>query len=139
MSSKVLKFKTPLQALSTVISLPTALMLPPRVFGCVAFVHLHKNQRTKLNPCTVWCLFLGYGLHQKGYRYYDPSNHRTYVMMDATFLELETFYSPTTSTSTLQGAPQNKELNWLRFDWEPVVYVSNTEPDVEPVVSVSNT
>ncbi|RVW42159.1 putative mitochondrial protein [Vitis vinifera] len=71
MSSKVLKFKTPLQALSTVISLPTALMLPPRVFGCVAFVHLHKNQRTKLNPCT------------------------------------------------------------LRFDWELVISVSNTKPDVD--------
>ncbi|RVW35157.1 Retrovirus-related Pol polyprotein from transposon TNT 1-94 [Vitis vinifera] len=139
MPSRVLKFKTPLQALSTVISLPTALMLPPRVFGCVAFVHLHTNQRTKLDLCAVRCLFLGYGLHQKGYRCYDPSNHRTYVTMDVTFLESETFYSPTTSTSTLQGAPQNKELNWLRFDWEPVVSESNTELDVEPVVSVSNT
>ncbi|KAL6350723.1 hypothetical protein AAG906_028185 [Vitis piasezkii] len=93
MPSKVLKFKTPLQALSIVISLPTALMLPPRVFGCVAFVHFHKNQCTKLDPCT--------------------------------------FYSSTTSTSTLQGVPQNEELNWLRFDWEPVVSVSNTEPDVD--------
>ncbi|RVW71211.1 Retrovirus-related Pol polyprotein from transposon TNT 1-94 [Vitis vinifera] len=137
MPSRVLKFKTPLQALSTVISLPTTLMLPPRVFGCVAFVHLHKNQRTKLDPCAIRCLFLGYGLHQKRYRCYDPSNHRTYVTMDVTFLESETFYSPTTSTSTLQGAPQNKELNWLRFDWEPVVSESNTELDVEPVVFLS--
>ncbi|RVW60435.1 Retrovirus-related Pol polyprotein from transposon RE1 [Vitis vinifera] len=53
----VLKFKTPLQALSTVISLPTALMLPPRVFGCVAFVHLHKNQRTKLDPAQSGVFF----------------------------------------------------------------------------------
>ncbi|KAL6349893.1 hypothetical protein AAG906_002000 [Vitis piasezkii] len=58
MSSKVLKFKTPLQALSTVISLPTALMLPPRVFGCVAFIHLHKNQRTKLNPYAELVVFV---------------------------------------------------------------------------------
>ncbi|RVW79276.1 Retrovirus-related Pol polyprotein from transposon TNT 1-94 [Vitis vinifera] len=109
MPSRVLKFKTPLQALSTVISLPIALMFPPRVFGCVAFVHLHKNQRTKLDPAQSDVFFW------------------------------ETFYSPTTSTSTLQGAPQNKELNWLRFDWEPVVSESNTELDVELVVSVSNT
>ena len=53
MPSKAFKFQTPLQALSTAISLPTTLMLPPRVFGCVAFVHLHKNQRTKLDPCAV--------------------------------------------------------------------------------------
>ena len=41
--SKVLNFKTPLQVLASHVSLPTTLMLPPRVFGCVAYVHLHKN------------------------------------------------------------------------------------------------
>ena len=46
MPSKVLEFKTPLQTLSTFVLLPTIQMLPPRVFGCVAFVHLYKNQRT---------------------------------------------------------------------------------------------
>ncbi|KAL6325478.1 hypothetical protein AAG906_023323 [Vitis piasezkii] len=40
-----------------------ALILPPRVFGRVAFVHLHKNQRTKLDPAPM--SFLGYGLHQR--------------------------------------------------------------------------
>jgi hypothetical protein len=24
--------------------------LPPKVFGCVAYVHLHKGLRTKLEP-----------------------------------------------------------------------------------------
>ena len=52
MSSKVLDFKTPLQVLSTHLSLSTMLMFP-RIFGCVVFVHLHKNQRTKLDPCAV--------------------------------------------------------------------------------------
>ena len=71
--SKVLNFKTPLQVLGSHVSLPTNLMLHPRVFGCVAYVHLHKNQRTKLEPCAHRCLFLGYVVHQKGYRCYDPS------------------------------------------------------------------
>ena len=53
MPSKVLQFRTPLQALSSHTSLPTMLMLPPQIFGCVAFIHLHKNQRTKLDPCAV--------------------------------------------------------------------------------------
>jgi IS30 family transposase len=43
MPSKVLNFQTPLQVLSTHVSLPSVLMISPRVFGCVAFVHLHKN------------------------------------------------------------------------------------------------
>lgn len=41
--SKVLNFKNSLQVLSTNVSLPTVLMIPSRIFGCVAFVHLHKN------------------------------------------------------------------------------------------------
>ena len=72
---KILHFKTPLQILSTHISLPSILMLPLRIFWCVAFVHLHKNQRTKLDPCVVRCLFLGYGLHKKGFRCYDPTTN----------------------------------------------------------------
>ena len=75
MLAKILHFKTPLQILSTHISLPSLLMLPPTIFGCVAFVQLHKNQHTKLDPCVVRCLFLGYGLHKKGFRCYDPNTH----------------------------------------------------------------
>ncbi|RVW29656.1 hypothetical protein CK203_098349 [Vitis vinifera] len=59
MPSKVLQFKTLLQVLSEHVSLPTILLLPPRIFGCVAFVHLHKKQRTKLDPCVVRCIFVG--------------------------------------------------------------------------------
>ncbi|RVW24808.1 Retrovirus-related Pol polyprotein from transposon TNT 1-94 [Vitis vinifera] len=59
MPSKVLQFKTPSQVLSEHVSLPTILLLPPRIFGCVVFVHLHKNQRTKLDPCAIWCIFVG--------------------------------------------------------------------------------
>ena len=71
--SKVLNFKIPLQVLASHVSLPTTLMLPPIVFWRVAYVHLHKNQRTKLDLCARRCLFLGYVVHQKGYRCYDPS------------------------------------------------------------------
>ena len=66
MPSKVLEFKTPLQTLSTFVPLPTIQMLPPRVFGCVAFVHLHKNQRTKLDPCAIRCLFWDMVYTRKG-------------------------------------------------------------------------
>lgn len=92
MPSKVLDFKTPLHTLSTYVTLPTMLMIPPRVFGCVAFVHLHKTQRTKLDPCAIRCCFLGYALHQKGYRCYEPANDRSHVTMDVTFLETEPFF-----------------------------------------------
>lgn len=111
MPSKVLEFKTPLQTFSTFVPLPTIQMLPPRVFGCVAFVHLHKNQRTKLDPCVVRCLFLGYGVHQKGYRCYDPITRHIYVTMDITFLEFDNFNSSASTNSSLQGETPEEESN----------------------------
>ena len=105
--SKVLNFKTPLQVLASHVSLLITLMFPPRVFGCVAYVHLHKNQRTTLDMCARCYLFLGYSVHQKGYRCYDPSTRRTYVTMDVTFLESKPF-SPT-PTSFLQGETRDEE------------------------------
>jgi hypothetical protein len=115
MPSKVLEFKTPLHTLSTYVSLPTMLMIPPRVFGCVAFVHLPKHQRTKLDPCAIRCLFLGYDVHQKGYRCYDPAHNRTYVTMDVTFLETEPFFPA--PNSARQGEINSEEPNWLQLDW----------------------
>ena len=85
MSSKVLNFITPLQVLAIFVPLPSVLVLPSRVFGCVAFVHLHKNQRTKFDPCVLCCVFMGYGLHQKWYRCYHPHSRRMYTTMDFTF------------------------------------------------------
>ena len=74
--SQVLHYKTPLQVLAQHMTLPSVLMLPLRKFGCVTYVHIHKNQRTKLDPCVVRCVFLGYVAHKKGYRCYDPTIRR---------------------------------------------------------------
>ncbi|KAL6349124.1 hypothetical protein AAG906_033780 [Vitis piasezkii] len=103
MPTKVLQFQTPLKVISDHVSLPTILMIPPRIFGCVAFVHLHKNQRTKLDPCAVRCLFLGYGVHKKGYRCYDPIGKRTYITMDVTFLESKKKFPSPISNSLFRG------------------------------------
>ncbi|KAL6332447.1 hypothetical protein AAG906_008041 [Vitis piasezkii] len=54
--SSSINFQTPLQALTNVAVAPTVPNLPPRVFGCVAFVHLHKHQRTKLTSHALQCV-----------------------------------------------------------------------------------
>ena len=48
--SNTIDFRTPSQALIEAIVAPVGLNLPPHVFCCVAFVHLHKRQRNKLTP-----------------------------------------------------------------------------------------
>ena len=106
MPSKVLDFKTPLQALLGYTVVPAILMLPPCVFGCVAYVHLHKNQRTKLESCAPRYLVLGYAFHQKGYRCYDLIYGHMYITMDVTFVETEKKFPP---NSPLRGETRQEE------------------------------
>ena len=120
MPSGVLNFKTPLQVLEQHGPLPSVLVLNPRIFGCVAFVHLHKNQRSKLDPCALRCVFLGYATHQKGYRCYHPPTRRTYVTLDVTFLESDMFFYDPASNSTLQGEIPSEELNWSSLEREDI-------------------
>ncbi|KAK8564767.1 hypothetical protein V6N12_058349 [Hibiscus sabdariffa] len=44
-----------------------------RVIGCKVFVHVLKDERSKLDAKTRQCIFIGYGLDGEfGYRLYDP-------------------------------------------------------------------
>ena len=46
MPSRVLDFKRPLEVLFSSVPSST-LIIPPRVFGCIYFVHLHGQSRSK--------------------------------------------------------------------------------------------
>ncbi|RVX15345.1 Retrovirus-related Pol polyprotein from transposon TNT 1-94 [Vitis vinifera] len=60
MPSRILQYKTPCQIL--LAAYPSARIIssiPIKVFGCTAFVHIHKSQRSKLDSTTTKCIFLG--------------------------------------------------------------------------------
>ena len=42
-----------------------------RVFGCIAYAHVPKDERKKLDSKFRKCIFLGYGAEIKGYQLYD--------------------------------------------------------------------
>ncbi|RVX16606.1 Retrovirus-related Pol polyprotein from transposon TNT 1-94 [Vitis vinifera] len=65
--SSSIDFQTPLQALTNLIVAPTVTNLPPRVFGYMAFVHLHKNQhqRTKEYHKEIQTLDYDYRISKK--------------------------------------------------------------------------
>lgn len=44
------------------------LNLPPRMFGCVSFAYLHKQQGRKLNSRMVKCVLIEYSITQKRYK-----------------------------------------------------------------------
>ena len=71
--SRILGFKSPMDILSTFYpNLHTTNNLVPRIFGCVAFVHVHNQNRGKLDPQALKCVFVGYSSTQKGYKCYHP-------------------------------------------------------------------
>lgn len=87
-------------------------------FGGVCYVHLLPSERTKLTPQSVECVFLGYAMGQKGYRYYDPKLKKIRVSRNVLFCESVFYYhhcttlSPNVSASVLHLF---QPLNDLQF------------------------
>ena len=50
-----------------------------RVFGCQAYAFIDKQHRTKLDPKSHLCFFLGYCDHTKGYRLWDPVTSKVLI------------------------------------------------------------
>ncbi|CAL9018378.1 unnamed protein product [Prunus brigantina] len=99
--SRVLDFKTPLDVLCAHTPPISVSKLPPKVFGCVAYVHVYSHQRSKLDPCALRCVFIGYSTTQKGYKCYHPPSQKVHVTLDVTFHEEVPYY--VSSSSPIQG------------------------------------
>lgn len=75
-----------------------------RVFGSTCFVLLPERERHKLGQNNVLCVFLGYGIEQKGYRCYDPVNIKLRVSRHVTFWEKVPFWSlPSIKSSSFES------------------------------------
>ena len=66
-------------------------LLTTHLFGFL--VVLPPHERTKLQPRTCLCCFLGYAVSQKGFRCYDPISHRLRVSRHVEFWEHHPFTS----------------------------------------------
>ena len=67
--------------------------LPPRVFGCVCFVHILTPRQDKLSTKATKCVFLGYSCLQRVYRCYSPNTNRYFISADVTFFKDSPFFS----------------------------------------------
>ncbi|CAN1132933.1 Retrovirus-related Pol polyprotein from transposon TNT 1-94 [Linum perenne] len=94
MPSRVINFASPRQKLLTMYPQVAVFSsdLPPKVFGCTAFVHISAPHRTKLDPRSIKCVFTGYSSHQKGYKCYSPQTRKFYYTRDVTFFETQSFF-----------------------------------------------
>jgi transposase InsO family protein len=60
-----------------------------RVFGSVAYAHIEKDERSKLDGKARKCILLGYGSQTKGYRLYDQEKERVTFSRNVVFEESE--------------------------------------------------
>ncbi|MCO5608265.1 hypothetical protein L7F22_062471 [Adiantum nelumboides] len=78
-----------------------------KVFGCIAYVHVPDELRTKLELKAEKCVFIGYSVEQKGYKCYNPITRQVRVSRDVVFDEMETWYA---DVKVVIGADINKSV-----------------------------
>ena len=62
-----------------------------KVFWCKTFLHMPKEQRSKLDSKSTSCIFVGYGDAEFGYKLWDPKEKKMIRSRDIVFHENETW------------------------------------------------
>jgi len=58
-----------------------------RIFSCIAYAHIPKENREKLDEKGEKCIFIGYSNESKGYRRYKPESKKLIISRNAIFDE----------------------------------------------------
>ncbi|GMJ10476.1 hypothetical protein HRI_004716700 [Hibiscus trionum] len=92
-----------------------------RVFGCKTFVHVLKDERSKLDAKTRQCIFIGYGLDGEfGYRLYDPLQKKLVRSRDVIFVEDRTIDDiDKTKKANSQDSDELIDVNPVPLDPSP--------------------
>ena len=69
-----------------------------RVFGNIAYVHVPKEKRRKLDAQTEKCILVDYSENHKGYTCYNPRTKQAHLSRDVVFNEFASWYLPTPPT-----------------------------------------
>ncbi|KAL0536978.1 hypothetical protein IC582_025941 [Cucumis melo] len=93
MSSRILHLQTHLKCTEELY--PSTCLIfevPLRVFGCTAYVHSFDPNQTKFTPRAQASVFIGYLLHQCGYKYFHPPSKKYFITMDDTFYKDQPYF-----------------------------------------------
>ncbi|TYK11079.1 Beta-galactosidase [Cucumis melo var. makuwa] len=134
MPSRILHLQTPLDCLKE--SYPSTRLVsevPLRVFGCTAYVHNFGPNQTKFTPRAQACVFVGYPLHQHGYKCFHPPSRKYFVTMDVTFCENRPYFP----VSHLQGENVSEESN-NTFEFVEPTLITVSDIDPHPIILPTN-
>ncbi|KAL0556854.1 hypothetical protein IC582_005371 [Cucumis melo] len=133
--SCILHLQTPLDCLKE--SYPFTRLVsevPLRVFGCIDYVHNFGPNQTKFISWAQACVFVGYPLHQRGYKCFHPPSRKYFVTMDVTFCENRPYFPV---SHHLQGESVSEESNTTFEFIEPTPsIVSDVDP--HPIILPKN-
>ena len=82
-----------------------------RVWGCLAYVRIPDPKRSKLASRAYECVFIGYAIHSKAYRFYDIKNNVIVESLDVDFFEDKFPFKSKNSG----GSSANKIVNELNL------------------------
>ncbi|GMF20880.1 unnamed protein product [Phytophthora fragariaefolia] len=94
-----------------------------RVFGSVGYAHIDKAKRTKLEPKSFKCMFLGYAENSKDYRVYDLESNKVKVTrsmkLDKREVDCICDPAPTESTTVIHSTEDIDEVVQLEQKQPP--------------------
>ena len=95
------------------------------MFGCKAFVHILKEERTKLDEKSTLCIFVGYADEEFGYGLWDPEKRKIIRSRDVVFLQDKKLHT-TGSQNEKQQVVQHEVVDSFPVNLQPM-YNNNGE------------
>ena len=104
-----------------------------RYIGCTTYVHNFGPNQTKFTPRAQACVFVGYPIHQSGYKCFHPPFRKYFVTMDVTFCENRPYFP----VSHLQGESVSEESN-STFEFIEPTPITVSDIDPHPIILPTN-
>ena len=79
-----------------------------KVFGCISYIHIDSDARSKLDVKSKICFFIGYGDEKFGYRFWDKQNKKIIRSRNVIFNEQVMYKDRSTVVSNVAEIDQKK-------------------------------
>uniref|UniRef100_A0A2N9HC61 Integrase catalytic domain-containing protein n=1 Tax=Fagus sylvatica TaxID=28930 RepID=A0A2N9HC61_FAGSY len=99
-----------------------------RIFRCPAYVHISSEDRSKLDPKSKKCIFLGFKKGVKGYKLWDPVAQKVVISRDVVFDEKSMTKAFKEEKSQAAESSNNIGRSIVQVELDELESQSNEEP-----------